>query len=115
MLGLLRNAEKKPNDLAKPAKIFLDNPNLAFALGENNPNTGSLRETFFHNQLKVVGKITAAAQGDFTIDGKHIFEIGGKGKNFTQIANIPNSYLAADDIEVGFGNKIPLWLFGFLY
>lgn len=115
MLGLLRNAEKKPNDLVKPAKIFLDNPNLAFALGENNPNTGNLRETFFYNQLKIVSKVTAAARGDFTVNGKYTFEIGGRGKGFTQIANIPHSFLSVDNIEIGFGNKIPLWLFGFLY
>jgi len=115
LLSLLRNANKSPDDLSKPEKIFLDNPNLAFALDENNPNTGNLRETFFYNQLKVVSKVSAAAKGDFTIDNKYIFEVGGKGKNFTQIANIPNSFVVADDIEMGFGNKIPLWLFGFLY
>jgi hypothetical protein len=82
---------------------------------EKHPNTGNLRETFFYNQLKVTGKVSNAANGDFTIDDKYIFEIGGKGKKFTQIADIPNSYLATDDTEMGFGNKIPLWLFGFLY
>jgi predicted AAA+ superfamily ATPase len=115
MLGLLREAEKSPDDLSKPEKIFLDNPNLAFALGEDNTNTGNLRETFFYNQLRVVGKVSAASKGDFTVNEKYIFEVGGKGKDFSQIAGIPNSYVAADNIENGFGNKIPLWLFGFLY
>ena len=115
MLGLLRSVEKKPDDLSKPQKIFLDNPNLAFALSENNANTGNLRETFFYNQLKVVSNVSAAVQGDFTIDNQYVFEVGGKGKDFTQIAGIPNSFVAADNIEIGFGNKIPLWLFGFLY
>jgi len=49
------------------------------------------------------------------VDEKYIFEIGGKNKNYNQIKDIPNSYIAADDVEIGFGNKIPLWLFGFLY
>ena len=115
LLGLLRSVEKSPNDLTKPSKIFLDNPNIAFALGNNNPNAGNLRETFFHNQLKVVGKVNSAAKGDFLVDEKYIFEIGGKGKKFSQIADVPNSYLAIDGAEMGFGSKIPLWLFGFLY
>ncbi|MDR1584751.1 MAG: AAA family ATPase [Prevotellaceae bacterium] len=115
MLGLLRNANKKLQYLSKPEKIFLDNPNLAYSLGGNNPNIGNLRETFFFNQLRIVGKIESAAQGDFTVDGKYIFEVGGNGKKFTQIAGLPDSYLAIDEIEMGFGNKIPLWLFGLLY
>jgi len=115
LLGLLRAVEKSPDDLSKPSKIFLGNPNLAFALGENNLNEGNLRETFFFNQLNAVSKVCTAAKGDFTVNRKHVFEVGGKGKNFTQIAGIPNSYIAADDIEMGFGNRIPLWLFGFLY
>jgi predicted AAA+ superfamily ATPase len=115
LLGLLRNAEKSLKSLSKPSKIFLDNPNLAYALGENNANIGNIRETFFYNQLKVVSKVTDAAKGDFTINGKYVFEIGGSNKKFSQIADIPDSYLATDDIEIGFGNKIPLWLFGFLY
>ena len=115
LLSLLRNVEKRPDDLCKPSKIYLDNPNLAFMLGENNPNTGNLRETFFFNQLKVTGNVNSTAKGDFTVDNKYVFEIGGKGKKFTQIAGIPNSYLAIDDIEIGFGNKIPLWMFGCLY
>jgi predicted AAA+ superfamily ATPase len=115
LLGLLHNANKNPDSLSKPSKIFLDNPNLAYALGESNTNTGNLRETFFYNQLKVVGKVTDAAKGDFTVDGKYIFEVGGSNKNFTQIADLPDSYLAVDNIEMGFAQKIPLWLFGFLY
>jgi predicted AAA+ superfamily ATPase len=115
LLGLLRDASKNLKFLSKPEKIFLDNPNLAYALGENNTNIGNLRETFFFNQLRVVGKVESAKKGDFTIDEKYVFEVGGNGKKFTQIADLPNSYLAIDEIEIGFGNKIPLWLFGFLY
>ena len=115
LLGLLRSVEKSPGNLSKPSKIFLDNPNLAFALGENNPNTGNLRETFFYNQLKATGKVSNAAKGDFLVNNKYVFEVGGKGKKFTQIAGILNSYLAIDETEMGFGNKIPLWMFGFLY
>jgi hypothetical protein len=50
-----------------------------------------------------------------TVDEKYIVEIGGKNKKFEQIKDISDSFVVADDIEVGFGNKIPLYLFGFLY
>jgi predicted AAA+ superfamily ATPase len=115
MLSLLRNADKNLKFLSKPAKIYLDNPNLAYSLGENNANIGNLRETFFFNQLRTVCKVESAKQGDFTVNGKYIFEVGGSGKKFTQIADLPDSYLAVDETEMGFGNKIPLWMFGLLY
>ena len=115
LIGLLRDSEKNINSLSKPAKIYLDNPNLAYALGYENPNTGNLRETFFYNQLRVVGKVTSAAKGDFTVNDKYVFEVGGSKKTFSQIAGIPNSYLAVDEMEIGWGNCIPLWLFGLLY
>ena len=115
LLGLLRNIDKNLTGLSKPSKIFLDNHNLAYALGENNTNTGNIRETFFYNQLKAVSKVTDASKGDFTVNGKYIFEVGGSHKKFSQIADLPDSYVVADNIEMGFGNKIPLWMFGFLY
>jgi hypothetical protein len=101
--------------LSKPAKIYLDNPNLAFALGNDHPNTGNLRETFFYNQLRIVSRVTDAQQGDFTVNGQLVFEVGGRSKTFSQIADIQNSYLAVDETEIGFGNRIPLWMFGLLY
>ena len=115
MLGLLRDSGKKLSDLSKPSKIYLDNPNLAYSLGNDNPNKGNLRETFFYNQLQVVSKVSSSDKGDFTVDGQYIFEVGGSNKTFSQIANLPDSYLAVDEIEIGWGNRIPLWLFGFLY
>ncbi|MCX6252443.1 MAG: AAA family ATPase [Bacteroidetes bacterium] len=101
--------------LSKPGKILLRHPNLAFALASGEVNQGSIRESFFVNQLIVHHKIELADRGDFIADDKLIFEIGGKGKTRKQIAGIKNSYLVIDDIEYGFENKIPLWLFGFLY
>jgi hypothetical protein len=112
---LLRENGKSLSSLSKPSKIYLDNPNLAYTLGYNNPNVGNLRETFFHNQLRVVSKVASAAKGDFTVNDKYVFEVGGSGKRFSQIADIPNSYLAVDETEVGWGNRIPLWMFGLLY
>ncbi|MDR0567508.1 MAG: AAA family ATPase [Prevotellaceae bacterium] len=115
MLGLLRANGKNLSPLSKPAKIYLDNPNLAFALGNENTNIGSLRETFFYNQLRIVSSVTDAQRGDFTVNGQLVFEVGGKSKTFAQIANIPDSYLAIDEVEIGIGNRIPLWMFGLLY
>lgn len=97
----------------KPQKIYLKNTNLNYCYCENSKK-GTLRETFFANQL-FEHKITHTDKGDFLIDDKFVIEVGGKNKSFKQIKNIDNSFVVADDIEVGFGDKIPLWLFGFLY
>jgi len=101
--------------LSKPQKIYLDNTNIINSLSFDNKNTGNERETFFANQLRAKHKVNTAKSGDFTIDEKIIFEVGGKNKGNSQIKGIANAYIAADNIENGFANKIPLWLFGFLY
>ena len=108
-------SEPKLKRLGTVEKVFLGDPNLMNAL-VSNPDVGAVRETFFVNQLKASGHgVVAPQQGDFVIDGKSLFEIGGRGKGFDQIKDIPESYVVSDDIEVGRGNKVPLWLFGFLY
>ncbi|WP_456471072.1 DUF4143 domain-containing protein [Caminibacter sp.] len=105
---------KKGNALfQKPDKVLLDNPNLFNALCANR-NKGSIRESFFISQLQY-HNIRYSKQGDYIIDNKYTIEIGGKNKTFKQIKDIKNAYLAIDDIEIGSDNKIPLWLFGFLY
>ena len=79
-------------------------------------DVGCARETFMLNQLRSAGhEVTYPQQGDFLVDGRCLFEVGGAGKGFSQIKDLPESFVAADDIETGYGNKIPLWLFGFLY
>jgi predicted AAA+ superfamily ATPase len=100
--------------LNKPDKIYLDNINLYNILCSEQ-NIGSLRESFFVSQLKVAHSVKYSNIGDFKIDDNFIFEIGGKNKSFKQIKDVPNSFVVADDIEIGFGAKIPLLLFGFLY
>jgi hypothetical protein len=110
--------EQKANGisvLTKPDKIYLDNPNLLYALSTSIANEGNVRETFFANQLKVKHEVTYSKSTDFLIDSKYSFEIGGKNKGFNQIKDMSNSFVASDGVESGFGNKIPLWLFGFLY
>jgi hypothetical protein len=101
--------------LTKPDKIYLDNPNLLFTLSTANANEGNVRETFFANQLKVKHAVTSSKQTDFLIDAKYAFEVGGKNKSYEQVKNLRDSFIAVDGVESGFGNKIPLWLFGFLY
>jgi predicted AAA+ superfamily ATPase len=101
--------------LSKPEKILLSHPNLSYCLNGSVQNQGSIRESFFVNQLKTKQTVEISAKADFLVDGKFTFEIGGQGKSSRQISGIPESYLVVDDIEVGYKNKIPLWLFGFLY
>ena len=103
--------------LQKPAKIYMENTNLMYTLAPKTPDKGTLRETFFFNQLKYRHQIALADQTDFFIDNNYSFEIGGKNKNRKQIVNLKNTnaYIVSDDVEYGFNNKIPLWLFGFLY
>ena len=101
--------------IKKPEKIYLDNPNLFNALCQH-PDPGTLRESFFaaiiENSLHT---ICSSQKGDFVVDDQFVFEIGGKNKSFKQIKDLKNSFVVADNIEIGFNNKIPLWLFGFLY
>jgi hypothetical protein len=79
------------------------------------PDIGNLRETFFFNQIRVVSSVASSQKTDFTVNGGYQFEVGGKNKGHEQITGLDNAYLALDNLEYGFGNKIPLWLFGFLY
>jgi len=101
--------------LQKPQKIYLDNTNLMHALNPNQVNRGNLRETFFANQMSYSHDLQYTQQGDFLIDGKYTFEIGGKSKPSKQIKDLEEAYLVVDDVEYGTRNKIPLWLFGFTY
>ena len=101
--------------LQKPDKVYLENTNLIYALSENEPNIGNLRETFFLNQLSAKFSVTYPDKGDFLINDKYLFEVGGKNKTKKQIAGIKNAFIAADNIEYGYENQIPLWLFGFIY
>ncbi len=102
--------------LTKPDKIYLNNTNLLFALNSGKESIeGTARETFFMNQMLQSHNVKSSKIGDFEIDNKYTFEIGGAKKGFTQIASVDNSYIAADNLEVGYGNKIPLWLFGMMY
>ena len=101
--------------LVKPEKIYLGNPNYAYAVADRKADVGNLRETFFHSMMQVTSRVSYSDKTDFMIDGKYSFEVGGQNKTDRQIQGIADAYIAADDIEIGFGNKIPLWMFGLLY
>ena len=105
---------KGDNIFSKPAKLYLNNPNLNYCYCQHS-EIGTIREEFFLNMLTHKHKLLYPKQGDFMVDEYFTFEIGGKDKSFEQIKDIENSYVVADDIESGFGNKIPLYIFGFLY
>ena len=114
IITLIRPKTKGDNIFAKPEKIYLNNTNLYSTYCQDS-KVGTIREIFFQTMLKVNHTLELPKKGDFLAEGKYLFEIGGKSKNFKQIKDIENSYVVADDIEIGFGNKIPLYLFGFLY
>lgn len=101
--------------LTKPEKLFLNNTNLMYVLAKENINIGNVRETFFLNQFKDLHEINLSDQADFLVNKKYTFEIGGKNKTRKQIVDIPDSYIAKDMIEIGYGSIIPVWLFGFMY
>ncbi|MBE6261003.1 MAG: ATP-binding protein [Prevotella sp.] len=114
LLLLLSDDAKSPDNLSRPDKIYINNPTMMFALSPK-VDTGTLRETFFCNQLSHSHEVRYPKAGGFLVDRKYLFEVGGKGKNFDQIKDIPDSYLAVDNTEVGHRNRIPLWMFGLLY
>ncbi len=115
LLNFISAEGKGISTLQKPDKIYLENPNVSYAL-RHAPNKGNVRETFLLNQLQNADiQTTLPKQGDFLLSNKYTIEVGGKNKSDKQIKSSSQAFVAADDIEVGFGSKIPLWLFGFLY
>ncbi|WP_075559547.1 ATP-binding protein [Parabacteroides timonensis] len=114
LLALLTTQVKNYKSLSRPDKIYLDNSNLMYALSSNT-DIGTLRETFFFNQLSVYHELLLPRQGDFYVDRHYLFEVGGRTKTFDQIKDVSDSFLAVDGTEVGHHNRIPLWMFGLLY
>lgn len=114
MIGQLRDDTGGIRGIGKVEKVYLDNTNMAYLLGDNATDTGNIRETFFYNQTRVVTDVINSRISDFEIDGK-TFEVGGKKKGNKQLSDAKEGYIVKDDIEYGSGNIIPLWAFGFLY
>lgn len=115
LVSQLRTSTQGIQGLGKVDKIYLDNPNLIYTLGSSNVEIGTVRETFFFNQTRSLMPVTVSPISDFLIDGKYTFEVGGKKKKQRQLQDIDNGYVVKDDIETGYGNIIPLWMFGMLY
>ena len=114
LIAQLRDDTGGIRGLGKVEKIYLDNTNLIYALGRENAEIGNVRETFFLNQVRVMQDVVASSVSDFVVDG-HTFEIGGCKKGKKQIDGMADAFVVKDDIEYGYGNVIPLWLFGFNY
>jgi len=115
--GLIRILGAKSSGvsiISKPEKLYLDNTNL-FSIFCDSPKTGTIRETFFASLVSYEHNINYPKSGDFILDNKYTFEVGGKDKSFKQLKDVKQGYVVADDIEIGSDKKIPLWLFGFIY
>lgn len=114
MIGQLRDDMGGFRGLGKVEKVYLDNPNLMYALGSEHTDIGNVRETFFYNQMRLNDELTSSKTTDFKI-GDRIFEVGGKKKGSRQLEGNPNGIVVRDDIEHGHGQFVPLWTFGLTY
>lgn len=114
LINILRDDVEGYKLLGKVNKIYLNNPNLAYALSDDEPNIGNIRETIFLAWLRATHKVTASSVSDFKV-GKYTFEVGGKKKGQLQIKDVEHAYVVKDDIEYGHLNEVPLWAFGLLY
>ena len=114
LINILRDDVEGYKLLGKVNKIYLNNPNLAYALSDDEPNIGNIRETIFLAWLRATHKVTASSVSDFKV-GKYTFEVGGKKKGQHQIKDVEPAYVVKDDIEYGHLNEVPLWAFGLLY
>ena len=115
LLNLLYSSGQNLKKLQKPDKIYIENPNVMEVMTLDAINPGTQRESFMVNQLRNSHRVEYTRAGDLLVDGTYTIEIGGKSKDGKQIANVQDSFIASDDIEYAYGNKIPLWAFGFLY
>lgn len=114
MITLLRDSTSGVRALGKVNKVYLDNTALVYNLAEEEVNIGNIRETFFYNQMRLNHEVVSSDVADFTI-GKYTFEIGGKNKKQKQIESVEDAFVVKDDIESGYLNVIPLWMFGLNY
>lgn len=115
LICLLRDSAGGIQGLGKVEKIYLDNTNLMAALSPEHSDTGTMRETFFLNQMRVNYHITSSPQSDFLVGGKYTIEVGGKGKGGKQFRGLDNAFIAKDNVETGYGDIVPLWQFGLTY
>jgi hypothetical protein len=115
---LIRSTYKQTKSISilnKPDKIWMHNTNLMYAISSDQIDIGTVRETFFLQNFSDNHTISLPNKGDILVDNTFLFEIGGKNKTRKQILDFDKAFLVKDDIEIGFQNSIPLWLFGFMY
>lgn len=105
---------KSLNNMDKPEKIYINNPNMMYSFGKKAVDVGSLRETFFASALSSRYELYYPDVGDFAWED-NIFEVGGRNKGFDQLKGVEKGYIIIDGIEYGDRSRIPLWLMGFLY
>ncbi len=115
IINLLHSKSSSDAYLAKPEKVFLHHPNMVYAMNKEGSEIGTIRECFFYNQVNNLYNVKSSTVSDFLVEDKYTFEVGGKNKGKKQIKDTKKSYVAADNIEYGSDNTIPLWMFGFLY
>ncbi len=103
-------ANSDEDEMKKPDKIYMQNTNLLYAIAPTNTEKMNLRHTFFYNQVGYKIPVKSSEKADFLVDEQYHFHVGGH-------KTIPEKglFAACDMIETGQNNKIPLWLFGFLY
>jgi uncharacterized protein len=114
LLVLLSSSKKGLSSMQKPDKIYFSNPNLYYALHPGEPNTGAVRESFVLSQLRRSHDVRYPEKGDFLVDEQYLIEVGGRNKSGHQIAESPQGFIAADDLEYALGRKLPIWLFGWI-
>ncbi len=114
IINQLRDDTRGIRLLGKVDNVYLNNPNIAYCICEEEPNIGNIRESVFYTLMRTIKEVTSSSVADFSI-GKYTFEIGGKYKGKKQIEGVENAYIIKDDIEYGYNNIIPLWAFGLTY
>ena len=97
----------------KPSKLMMHNTNLMYSIYPVKVEEQDVLDTFFMNTLYKDHKLYKGDKGtSFMVDNGLHFRICAEGCKFK---NNPNVYYALHKLELGHGNMIPLWLFGFLY
>ena len=114
LIHTLVKKNKSISTLSKPDKIWLHNTNLSYVISSDNPDVGNIRETFFLQHLSALHGVSLPEKGDFLVDNKYIFEVGGKNKTQNQVKGLDNAFVVKADIETGIMNTIPLWMFGLI-
>lgn len=116
MINMIFEESKTVKKLQKPDKLYIENTNMLYAISSGAVDTGTIRETFCVNQLSASHNVEySKRKGDFLIDGRYTFEVGGRNKGFSQVAGVDNSYVLTDNIDSPYGRKLPIWAMGFLY